>query len=308
MPDVSIVIVSWNTRELLQACLESIYSSLQSLSPEDLEIWVVDNVSSDGSLEMVNREFPAVHTIANTHNMGFAGGNNQALRLCTANYTLLLNPDTVLFPGALERLIDFMESHPQVGAAGSRYLNPDHSLQTSAYPFPTLGREVWRLLHLDRLAHFGTYDMHDWPVDEPRQVEVLQGASLMLRMAVVEQVGYMDESYFMYTEEVDLCYRIHQAGWGLYWVPGSTIIHYGGQSTGQVAEKMFLCLYESKLKFFRKHYGRLSAAGYKLVLVVASLFRLLLLPLAYFQAAERKEHNLKLVNNYLRMLTLLPGW
>jgi GT2 family glycosyltransferase len=308
MPKVSIIIVSWNTRELLRGCIASIYRSLHALQPDDLEIWVVDNVSVDGSLEMVSSEFPEVHLIANTRNTGFAGGNNQALRLCTAPYALLLNPDTVLFTGALEQLLSFMEANPQAGAAGSRYLNPDNSLQHSAYPFPTLSREIWRLLHLDRLKHYGVYAMESWSTEEPRRVEVLQGASLMLRMETLDEVGYMDESYFMYTEEVDLCYRIHQAGMELFWVPQSTILHYGGQSTAQVAEKMFLCLYESKLKFFRKHYGRLSAAGYKATLYLASLLRLLLAPIAYLETAERKDRHLQIASNYWRMLTQLPGW
>lgn len=308
MPEVSIVIVSWNTRELLRACLVSIYTSLQTLTPDELEVWVVDNVSQDGSLEMVTVEFPQVHTIANTNNMGFAGGNNQAMRLCTGRYTLLLNPDTLLFPGALEEMIKFMETNPAAGAAGSRYLNPDHSLQPSSYPFPTLGRELWRLLHLDRLKHYGIYDMHSWSTDKPQEVEVLQGASLMLRSAALEQVGYLDEAYFMYTEEVDLCYRIHQAGWKLYWVPSSVIIHYGGQSTAQVAEQMFLHLYQSKLKFFRKHYGRFSAVGYKTILSIASLARLVLVPIAYLEGGERKNQHLKLAGNYLQLLRLLPEW
>lgn len=308
MPEVSIIIVSWNTRELLRDCLESIYNSLQTLAPDDLEIWVVDNVSQDGSLEMVADQFPGVRRIANKQNVGFAAGNNQALRECTGRYALLLNPDTVLFAGALEALITFLDANPRAAAAGSRYLNPDHSLQVSSYPFPTLGREFWRLLHLDRLWHFGVYDMQSWPLSEARQVEVLQGASLMLRKAALDQVGLLDESYFMYTEEVDLCYRLQQAGWTLYWVPGSVIVHYGGQSTTQVAEKMFLHLYQSKLKFFRKHHGPLAGTAYKLVLFFTSILRLILAPAAYLQPEEQKKRNLQLAGNYRRMLQLLPGW
>lgn len=308
MKTLSIIIVSWNTRELLQACLASVYSSLQVLTRADLEIWVVDNQSSDGSADMVAERFPDVNLIRSPANLGFAGGNNAGLRQATGKFVLLLNPDTVVRPGGLDNLVRFLEGTPQAGAAGSRLLNPDGSLQVSCYPFPTVSREIWRLLHLDRLRTYGIYDMSGWSLAEPHPVEVIQGASLIVRKTVLDEVGLMDESYFMYTEEVDLCYRIHQAGWGLAWVPGSQVVHYGGQSTAQVAEKMFLCLYQSKLQFFRKFFGPTRAAMYKGVLYIASLLRVAMSFAAVFEKAEKRQRHLQLGKNYRRLLAELPGW
>ncbi|MFN2195748.1 MAG: glycosyltransferase family 2 protein [Anaerolineales bacterium] len=308
MKTLSIIIVSWNTRALLKACLESVYASLIKLKRAELEIWVVDNQSTDGSAEMVADHFPEVNLIRSPENLGFAGGNNAGLRQAGGKYILLLNPDTVVQPGGLDLLVDFLEAHPRSGAAGSRYLNPDGSLQISTFPFPTVSREIWRLLHLDRIYAYGIYDVSAWPLDTPHQVDIIQGASFMVRKAVLDQIGLMDERYFMYTEEIDLCYRIYQAGWEITWVPGSQVVHYGGQSTVQVGEKMFLCLYQSKLQFFRKFYGPVKAAMYKGVLYFASLLRVAMSFMAYLEKGEKRQRHLQLAQNYRRLIADLPGW
>ncbi len=305
---IDVVIVSWNTRALLKECLTALFNSLADISPEELRVWVADNASTDGSLEMVAREFPEVITIANVQNLGFAGGNNQAIRMGTAPYVLLLNPDTEIQAGGLDTLYNYLETHPKAGVAGSRLLNPDGSLQPAAFPFPTIRRELWRLLYLDKIAKYGVYPLNDWATDEVHKVGYVQGASMLVRRTCLDQVGLFDENYFMYSEEVDLCYRITLAGWDIYWVPQSQVIHYGGQSTRQVAQKMFLCLYQSKLLFFRKNYGRGSALLYKIVLFLASLFRMLLKPLAYFESGERKLRHIQLAENYRLLLNQLPDW
>ena len=156
---LSIVIVNWNTRDLLRKCLDAVYQDL----PRGLvEIWVVDNASGDGSPDMVAQDFPQVRLIRSRENLGFASANNLALRRSSAPYVLLLNPDTEVEPGALERLLRFLDTTPEFGAAGARLLNPDGSLQLSAYPRTTLLREFWRLFHLDKIKPLANYPMNDW--------------------------------------------------------------------------------------------------------------------------------------------------
>ncbi|NUM47175.1 MAG: glycosyltransferase family 2 protein [Anaerolineales bacterium] len=299
---LSIVIVNWNTRELLKKCLASIYSYPP---PGSFEIWVVDNASSDGSVEMVKKDFPEVNLIENRHNPGFAGANNQAIRQSHAEFVLLLNPDTEVLPEALKTMVAFMRASPKVGASGSRVLNPDKTLQTSCYPFPTLFREFWRLFHFDVLWPYGVYDMHTWPTNTPRKTDVLLGAFILVRKEVIDQIGLMSEDYFMYTEEVDWCYRIKKNNWENYWVPTAQIIHYGGQSTSQVSRQMFIHLYKSKVLYFKKHYGSLSAGVYKIILLMAALLRLALSPFAIlFDSPSRKEH-LELAHNYRQLVKVL---
>jgi GT2 family glycosyltransferase len=184
---------------------------------------------------------------------------------------------TSLVPGALATLIRFMREHAGAGAAGACLVNPDGSLQASASPSPGLLREFWRLFHLDGLLRLSVYPLERWGA-EPRPVDVAQGACLALRREALDQVGALDEEFFIYTEEVDLCRRLWRAGWTVNWVPAARVVHLGGQSTMQLREDMFLRLYESKVRFFRKHRGRQAAAAYKLLLVLASLPRILLGP------------------------------
>ena len=208
---LSIIIASWNTCDLLAACLQSI---CRSSSPQTLlssETFVVDNASTDGSTSMVRRDYPWVRLLENNNNVGFARANNQAIEESCGQYLLLLNPDTELRPGALEALVRFTDGCPRAGAVGPQLLNPDGSLQPSCSLAPTLSREFWRLLHLDVLYPYGSYRMTRWPLDNPRPVDVVQGACLLMRRDVIEQIGVLDAGYFMYTEEVDLCCQIRKA-------------------------------------------------------------------------------------------------
>ena len=302
--DLSILIVSWNVADLLVNCLNSILAHPPSGS---YEILVVDNASSDDSVRVLREKFPQVKLILNDQNVGFAGANNQAMQAATGRYLLLLYPDTIVFEDTLQCLVDFLDQHPQAGAAGSLYENPDGSLQPSAFPFPTVSRELWRLLHLDRLHAYGTYNVRRWSREIPREVDSLQGASLMLRRAALDETGLLDTGYFMYTEEIDLCYRLRQKGWSLYWVPRSRIIHFGGQSTRQAALKMFLCLYGSKVQFFRKHYGEASARAYKRALKFTSLLRVALANLGAVLRPGRSQHYRQLLTNYRALIAELPA-
>jgi len=300
---LSIIIVNWNTRDLLSQCLTSIYTC-PSACP--FEVLVVDNASSDGSVSMLREGFPQVRLIENQVNVGFAAANNQALSLIESPYILLLNPDTVVKPGALNELKEYLERNPQVGAAGARMLNPDGSLQVSCYVAPTLFREFLRLVHLDRFWPGASYQMDHWDITLPREVEIIQGACMMMRKKALDQVGLFDERFFIYTEEVDLCYRLRQAGWKLHWVPQAEVIHYEGQSTSQLAPEMFIHLYQSKLKFFRKHQGKSAAWIYKFILFVISIPRVMLMPISWLRTSPEQHRFRDLSSNYLRLLTSLP--
>ncbi|NKQ35592.1 MAG: glycosyltransferase family 2 protein [Chloroflexi bacterium] len=300
---LSIIIVSWNTKGLLADCLASVYKHPPVY---DFEVWVVDNASDDGSAQMVERDFPQVQLIRNRKNLGFARANNMAMQVSDGRYILLLNPDTVVKPGALSALVQFMDDNPQAGGAGSLLLNPDETLQPSCHPLPTLSRELWRLFHLDKLHPYGVYHMADWDTAVPHQADIIQGASFILRREALVEVGLLDDSYFMYSEEVDLCYRLKKAGWPLYWVPQSRVIHYGGQSTKLVASDMFIELYRGKLHYFRKNYGPATAFGYKIILATATLPRLTLFGLAFLQKPPKRDEQISLAQNYGRLITTLP--
>lgn len=268
--NLSILIVNWNTRDLLQGCLESLYAHLPQ---GGFEVIVVDNASTDGSAQMVAEHFPQVRLIQNAENRGFGRANNQAAAQAEGCYLLLLNPDTVIRERAVQALVDHLHRHPQVGAVGPCLLNPDGSLQVSAHPAPTLTREAWRLLHLDALVPFSQYPAAKWRSTAPQAVEVLMGACLLVRSDLFRQVGMFDEQFFIYSEEVDLCHRIRQAGWELHWLPAARVTHFGGQSTRQMADEMFIELHRNKIRYFRKHDGRLAAAGYKMLLLCHALGR-----------------------------------
>jgi len=306
--NLSIIIVSWNTQELLANCLEAIKNDLAGMAGLRTETFVVDNASSDGSPAMVGGRFSWVKLLKSEQNMGFAGANNLAFGQCSGRYVLLLNPDTEIRPGGLAALIDFMETNPKVGAAGARLLNSDGSLQQSCYRSPTPGRELWLLFHLDKLfPGYVTYNMTEWDTDLPRQVEVLKGACMLLRREIIGREALFDDAYFMYSEEVDLCNRIHRAGWSLYWVPQAQVVHHEGQSTRQAAASMFLHLYRAKLLYFRKNGGQRAARFYKVVLLAAALARLALSPLAWLERPARRRRHLALAGRYWELLRLLPG-
>jgi len=256
-PDLSIIIVSWNTRELLAECLQSLEDTIQKMC---FDVWVVDNGSSDGSVAMIQERFPRTHVIANSENVGFARANNQALARCQGRYVLLLNSDAKVLPGTLGTLVGFMERHPQAGLAGVRLLNPDGTFQASHSPFPTLLTEILLLSGLGRRWVRARYPSYGPGVAHgARRVDYVEGACLLARRAAIDQVGPLDEAIFMYAEEVDWCYRFAQLGWEVWYLPAAAIIHYGGQSSRQRHSRMEAELYRSRVYFFCKHHGRVQA-------------------------------------------------
>ena len=256
--DLSIVIVNWNVKELLAACLASVYASLEGTGLV-YEVLVVDNASCDGSAEMVRERFPQVHLLANADNRGFAAANNQALAETSGRCVVLLNPDTILRGDALGTLLRFMDSTPSAGMAGPRLVYPDGRFQHSAFRFPSLAQAFFDFFPLHhRLLESrlnGRYPRSLYASGHPFAIDHPLGACMMVRRQVVEQVGDMDEQFFIYCEEVDWAMRIKRAGWDVYCVPVAEVVHYVGQSTRQFRDEMFVALWRSRFRLFAKHYG-----------------------------------------------------
>jgi GT2 family glycosyltransferase len=284
-PDVSIILVSWNTRDLLLACMDSLPGAAGALHAD---VWVVDNGSADGSVAAVRDRFPTAHLIENARNVGFAAANNQAIVVSRGRYALLLNSDTVPRPGAIERLVRFADQRPRAGIVGAMLLNPDGSFQASHANFPSLWSELLSATGIGPRL-FGRWYPSYGPrhSQAARRVDWVQGACMLARREAVEQVGLMDEQYFMYNEEIDWCLRMWRAGWETWYAPEARIVHYGGQSTRQVRQAMIQALYRSKVRFFRKHYGRLLAAALQAALVAVLRAKWLVnMPAARRQAGQ----------------------
>lgn len=254
MIDLSIVVVSWNSRHYLEACLSSIPAGAGALS---FEVFVVDNASRDGSADFVGQRFPSVRLIANRKNRGFAAANNQALEISGGRYALLLNPDTRVHEVALEKVITFMDGHAEAGACGCLLLNEDGSPQHAARRFPTFGFAFRSKTILGSLGLFRrSYDsvkMRGASFEETMEVDQPSGAALFLRGAALEKVGILDDGYFIFFEEVDLCRRIKDAGYKIYLYPEARITHYGGRSRRQNRAGIIRPQAESLLRYFRKH-------------------------------------------------------
>jgi len=257
--DLSVVIVSYNVRRFLEQALRSVFAALEGLEGE---VWVVDNASSDGSVQMVREQFPQVKLIANEENVGFARANNQAIAQARGRYVLLLNPDTVVRKDTFRIMVKFMDEHPEAGAAGCKVLNPDGTLQLACRRgFPTPMVAFYKIVGLSSLfpksRRFGRYNMTYLNPDEVAEVDAVSGSFMMVRREVVEKVGVLDPSFFMYGEDIDWCYRIKQAGWKVYYVPYTEIVHFKGESTKTVPRvRNQVEFYRAMYLFVRKHLKR----------------------------------------------------
>ena len=261
---LSICLVNWNTRDYLRACLQSIRDTAGGLDPQ---IIVVDNASSDGSAGMVRAEFPAVTLIANDGNLKYARGSNQALEAASGEFRLLLNPDTVLLPGALTELLAAAERHPRAGAAAPKLVHPDGSPQRSCRSFPDPAAIAYEALGLARLfprsRRFGAYRMSWWDHDDERAVDQPMASALLLRAAALEEIGLFDEAFPMFFNDVDLCRRLWDAGWEVWFTPKARLIHHFGASTRQARRAMIAESHRSLLRYYEKHYrGRVPLLPY----------------------------------------------
>lgn len=263
MPDISVLIVSWNVRDLLLRCLESVTAA--AADGLDIEIIVVDNASSDGAVAAVRAAFPAVRIIANTENRGFTGGNNQALALAQGDSLFLLNPDTEVRPGAIAELRRYLQEHLDVGIVGPRLRYADGSIQPSRRRFPTLATLFTESTivqqYLPWLPWFGRFYMADRSPDEAQTVAWIVGAAMFARRAVYEQIGGLDESLFMYSEELDWCRRAARAGWRVAYDPAAEVMHYEGRSSEQVVAARHIHFFSSRVRYTRNYHGPLAAAA-----------------------------------------------
>jgi GT2 family glycosyltransferase len=263
-PEISVVVVSFNTRDLLRDCLTSLYHEMADIPSE---VFVVDNVSRDGSADMVEREFPCVRLIRSTVNLGFGAGNNKAFPLATGRYVVLLNSDAFLRPGALRRSIDYMDADPKIGLGGARLIGSDESWQPSARMFPSPLNDFLSLSGLaamfPRSRFFGRQD-HTWAdQDQPMDTDWVPGAYAIIRRTTLEEVGYFDERFFLYYEEVDLCKRLKSAGYKIRYWPDVVVVHLGGESAKTVKSlrisrsgaQLELWRMRSAFLYYRKHHG-----------------------------------------------------
>jgi len=272
-PDVSIVIVNWNTRDLLRDCLRSIGEQTQ----RPYETIVVDNASGDGSAEMVTAEFPSVTLIRNDANRGFAAANNQGIRIARGRYVLLLNPDTVILDGAIDRMVAWCEPQPDVGAAGCQVWEDAVTIQRTCFvdqgPLNIFLIETG--LHRLFPSLFGEQDYSTWDHASEREVDVVAGMFLMAPKYVVDHVGALDEIFFVYSEEIDWCRRIREAGYRCVFTPVARIIHRDGgkKSSQQIRPRMYVQLQKSKLLYVRKHFSPLGALSAKATFITTQIFR-----------------------------------
>ncbi|RME44615.1 MAG: glycosyltransferase family 2 protein [Chloroflexi bacterium] len=295
MIDLAIIIVNWNVRSLLQRCLASIYAA----APRDvkLHVIVVDNASADGSAGMVRETFPQVQLIANQQNMGFTRGNNQALMALgftqaggwrvpesrgtsRPRYVLLLNPDTEVVDDALAKMVTFMDAHPDVGVVGPQLLFPDGTVQSSRRRFPTLATAFLESTVFQQWWHDNPvarrYYVLDRPDDAIQDVDWVVGACMMIRGEAIEQAGLLDEGFFMYSEELDWCRRIKDRGWRVVYLPTARVIHHEGKSSEQVVPARHIHFQRSKVRYFRKHHGRLPAMLLRFFLLATYAYQIVL--------------------------------
>ncbi|HOT98805.1 MAG TPA: glycosyltransferase [bacterium] len=274
---LSIIIVSYNVREFLEQALISIERATANL---DCEILVADNNSMDGSAEFVRRRFPTVRLIANSENQGFARANNQAIALSRGRYICLINPDTIVQEDTFTSLLAFFESHPRAGLLGCKILNPDGTLQLACRrSFPTPWVAFTKIVGLaavfPRSRLFGRYNLTYLDEETTCEVEAISGSFMLLRREVVDQVGLLDDAFFMYGEDLDYCFRVHSAGWKIYYVPETRIIHFKGESSKRSPFEQRRLFYEAMRLFVNKHFGSNRAWMPSWALIIAIRMRAL---------------------------------
>ena len=284
MADISIIIVNWNVRDLLDKCLASLLEAQEGGDPSDerrpaLEIIVVDCNSQDDSAAMIRERYPTVKLLQQSENIGFTRGNNLGMRAATADTLMLLNPDTEVFAGALMTMLAYIRQQPAVGILGPHTLNTDGSHQSTRRRFPTLLTGLFESAWLSILAPasvFDSYFMRDTDDDAILEVDWAQGSALMLRREVWQEIGELDEGYVMYSEELDYCKRAKEAGWKVMYHGGAKIQHHGGRSSEQVAAFKQIQFHTSKLRYFRKHHGDRHYALLRVMILAQFCWQLIL--------------------------------
>jgi GT2 family glycosyltransferase len=254
---LSIVIICWNDLRVIRDCLRSIFEGTHTTS---FEVIVSDNGSVDDSIEFIRKHYPTVRVIENQQNLGFARGNNAGIWTSRGEYVLILNPDTVIHDGALDRFVEFANRHPEAGAFGCRVLNPDGTYQVSARLFPTIGRYWISALGLSRLSSAFVYEEYPrWCGDTERPIDWQSGCCVMFRTDLLKKLRGFDEQFFYHFEEVDLCRRVWNSGRPILFTPDAVITHLGGQSVNRFPVRFEIEKHRSRYRYFYKHFGRAAA-------------------------------------------------
>lgn len=282
-PDISIIIVGWNSKEYLLECLRSVTREITALT---IEIIVVDNSSVDGSVEAVREEFSNVNLQASKENLGFAKANNLGISLSQGRYLCLMNPDIKVLPGCIDRMFSYMETHPSVGLLGPQILNSDLSLQISWRELPSLWNSLCRSLALDKAFRL-LKRRKELPPDTASPVEVLSGCLWMVRREAVQKVGLLDETFFVYAEDIDWCKRFREKRWNVVYFPESQAIHHGGTSSAWAPIESFIQMQKANLQYWRKYHGLALQIGFYVVLFL--------------------HHALRIVGNSFLYILNLPG-
>ena len=280
---LSVIIVNYNVKFYLEQCLLSVFKATKNIATE---VFVVDNHSRDGSVDYLTDRFPAVNIISSNHNLGFARANNIAIRQCSGQYVLLLNPDTIVGENALDEVVAFMDAHPKAGGVGVCMLKVDGTpAMESRRGFPTPLTAFYKMSGLcarfPKSRRFGHYYMGYLPWNSAEKIEVISGAFCMVRHEALDKIGLLDEDFFMYGEDIDLSYRLLKGGYENWYVP-ARILHYKGESTHKSSFAYVHVFYDAMFIFFRKHYGHLSllfsvpVKGAILVKATAALFKMLI--------------------------------
>jgi GT2 family glycosyltransferase len=292
-PVVSIVIVTWNGKKYALECLDSL-----RLLRLELEVIVVDNASTDGTPDAIRETYPEVKLIQNSENLGFAKANNIGMAKATSDILCLVNSDVVVRPGCLENMVEFMRANPSVGVLGPKMLSPTGGVGQSVNKFPTVWNYFCFALGLHFLMPnskvFGGYILAAYPYNKTEDVEVLTGWFWMIPRAALEQVGGLDEQFFMYGEDLDWCYRFHQSGWRLVFFAEAEALHYGAASSGQAPSRFYVEMIKANLQYFRKHHGWLGGVGFLAATSIHELLRVILYGVMYVSRQGRSQTAMKL--------------
>jgi GT2 family glycosyltransferase len=308
-PELSILIVNWNGKALLRNCLESL---LKESSELDAEIIVVDNGSSDGSPEMVKEFFKEVKLICNRENVGFARGNNIGLKECRGELICLVNSDVEAVRGSIQCMVPYMREHPEVGMMGPKVIDPASRIMPNYREFPSLWNFFCRALALDKIfppnRTFGGYLMNYFDGTHMRKVDVIVGTFWLLRRKALDEAGWLDEDFFLYGEDIDLCKRLKESGWDILYFPEAEIMHHGGGSSQSDPIRFFIEQQRSNYLYWRKHHRPISGVGFFLILMLHQMVRSIFwsfLFMANFRGENHQDRKLK-IKRSLKCIASLP--
>lgn len=301
MLNLSIIIVSWNVKNYLENCVTSIYNTVENIS---FEIIVVDNNSDDGSVEMIKGKFPRIILIENKENVGFAKANNQAIKRSKGEFILVLNPDTIVLQDSIFKMYNFLKEHKKVGIVGPKIINQEGRIRYEcARNYNTPFIQFCDLTSLSKRFPksriFGHYLMTYWDHNDIREVNAITGACMMLRANILNDIGLLfDESFFMYGEDVDSCYRVKMAGWKIYFLSTAQIIHFWNKSAGQIPFKTLVEMQRAIELFFKKHYGVKAVIAHRIMLIFVCSCIQFIAPFVYIFCSRKKKNKIK--NIFLR--------